>query len=124
MKDLDNNNPKINFGVILVGMILIGFVGIVVYNSIFKPNQILDQVAIDLTITKQALGEPSPYYFTKDDCDKLQFITCQEMNNQSIEVIYFWTKGLDTNVVAGFDKDYQLKFKKVVINEQLSIKER
>ncbi|WP_066802433.1 hypothetical protein [Moraxella oblonga] len=123
MKDLDNNSSKINFSVVFVGVILISFVGIVVYNSIFRTNQILDQVVIDLATTKQALGEPSPYYFVKSDCDKLQFITCQEMDSQDVEVIYFWTKGLDMNIVVGFDKADKLKFKKIVINEQLSLKE-
>lgn len=123
MKNNDNHKPKINGSMIFIGIIVIGFMAIVVYDSIIRPNQLLEQVVIDLTTTKQALGEPSPYYFVKSDCDKLQFITCQEMNNQSIEVIYFWTKGLDMNVVVGFDKADKLKFKKIVINEQLSIKE-
>ena len=123
MKNNDNRKPKINGGIVFIGIIVIGFMAIVVYDSIIRPNQLLEQVAVDLTTTKQALGEPSPYYFVKSDCDKLQFITCQEMDSQDIKIIYFWTKGLDMNIVAGFDKADKLKFKKIVINEQLSLKE-
>lgn len=121
MKNKKNQNKiKSKSFVILLTLILLGFF---IYEGFLRPNQLLEQVAIDLTTTKQALGEPSPYYFTKSDCDKLQFITCQEMNSQDIEIIYFWTKGLDMNVVVGFDKADKLKFKKIVINEQLSLKE-
>lgn len=89
------------------------------YSAIIQPELLLDKVRVDLNTTIGNLGNPSAYYFTLDDCSRLQFISRQEMNHQNIKVIYVWSKGLDLNIVAGFDELNQLKFKTVVHNELL-----
>lgn len=108
---------------IMVILVFLVFVGFVLYQEFIKPNHWLKMVQVDFITTKKSLGEPSPYVLTKKDCDKFQFITCQEMSNKNVEIIYHWSKGLDMNIVAGFDKDDKLQFKKIIINEQLSLKE-
>lgn len=119
----DNRKSRINVSAIFIAVLVLGFLSIGFYNEIIRSNQLLEQVQIDFITTKKSLGEPSPYVLTKKDCDKFQFITCQEMSNKNVEIIYHWSKGLDMNIVAGFDKDDKLQFKKIVINEQLSLKE-
>lgn len=95
----------------------------VIYGEVIKPKQLLDKVQKDFGTTVQGLGMPSSYFYTKADCQGLQFITCQEMDAQKTETIYIWHRGLDMNIVAGFDKDEKLTFKKTIINEQTSIVE-
>lgn len=105
--------------IILCVIALFFMVGI--YFVIIQPKLLLNKVSIDLDTTISHLGNPNTHYFTVEDCPRLKFISCKEMTNQSIKVIYVWSKGLDINIVAGFDESNQLKFKEIVHNELLSL---
>lgn len=105
---------------IVILCIIVMFFMVGTYFSIIQPNLLLDKVRVDLNTTIGYLGSPNSHYFTLADCSNLKFISCEEMENQHIEIIYIWSKGLDINIVAGFDKFNQLRFKKIVHNELLS----
>lgn len=106
---------------VILYVIVLFFLLVGIYFAIIQPKMLLEKVSIDLNTTISHLGNPNTYYFTMEDCSRLKFISCKEMTNQSIKVIYVWSKGLDTNIVAGFDELNQLKFKTIVHNELLSL---
>lgn len=105
--------------IIFIGILCSLFLGVGFYDTIIRPKNLLHQVAVDFETTKQALGEPSLSYLAEGKCDKFQFVSCQEIEELDIEVLYIWHKGLDLNIVAGFDGKGKLKFKRTAINEQL-----
>lgn len=111
-------SEKIANSILLIVIVSVMLLGI--YAVFIAPKLWLNKAEIDFQHTVNQMGKPVGY-FTKKQCAHLQFITCQQMNDKQIEIIYWWSKGLDVNIIVGFDANHQVKDKMIVNNEQLSL---